>query len=451
MDGTLFQLRSFVHQRLSSAAEEIIGEVETTITLVLYEAKEEVENLRHQLDLLQKKSAEDPSLFSRTVEHGIECDALLLQENPGPSSVQGCNFSTETPRSSQSATDLAKNHWNDCIAESDFNIIKIKEEQEELGENSQAQNVFVPPSEMMKSEQDQPEMKALYEMHSVPFDCSGTQCEEKYEYKKLMNSEGEQTKSKWKGKKLQEQRDNRNCPSALPYDKCSKNEKGRSFCHLCGKGFLHIGPLMKHLKTHEKKTDCTVCGITYRSTKQLITHLKRYHDETLFCEICGQSFSDNCHLQQHERIHTGKEEFTCQECGKTFRRRDYLIVHVRTHSGEKPYQCDVCNKAFTQSQHLLYHKRAHTGEKPYPCSLCDKHFSTTSKVKIHMRYHLGEKPYSCDICGKRFHESRHVISHKIVHTGERPYECHICEKRYRFAPSLKEHLQIHEKGVTEGL
>lgn len=56
----MFQLRSFVHQRLYTAAEEILGEVEKTITLALYEAevsrsKEEVESLRHQLDLLRKK------------------------------------------------------------------------------------------------------------------------------------------------------------------------------------------------------------------------------------------------------------------------------------------------------------------------------------------------------------------------------------------------------------
>lgn len=58
MDVTMFSLRSFVHQRLYTAAEEILGEVEKTITLALYEAevsrsKEEIESLRHQLGLLR--------------------------------------------------------------------------------------------------------------------------------------------------------------------------------------------------------------------------------------------------------------------------------------------------------------------------------------------------------------------------------------------------------------
>ena len=61
MDATMFQLRAFVHRRLYAAAEEILGEVERTVTSALYEAevsrsKEEVESLRHQLGLLRKSS-----------------------------------------------------------------------------------------------------------------------------------------------------------------------------------------------------------------------------------------------------------------------------------------------------------------------------------------------------------------------------------------------------------
>lgn len=62
MDSTMFQLRSFVHQRLYAAAEEIFGEVEKAITLALNKAevhrhKEEAESPPpHQLDLKRKKS-----------------------------------------------------------------------------------------------------------------------------------------------------------------------------------------------------------------------------------------------------------------------------------------------------------------------------------------------------------------------------------------------------------
>ena len=58
----MIQLRLFVHQRLYTAAEEILGEVEKTITLALHEAEvsqsEGLSSLRHQLtlDLLRKQS-----------------------------------------------------------------------------------------------------------------------------------------------------------------------------------------------------------------------------------------------------------------------------------------------------------------------------------------------------------------------------------------------------------
>lgn len=59
MDATMFQLRSFVHHRMYAAAEEILGEVEKTITLAVCEVsrfKEEVESLRRQPDFLENES-----------------------------------------------------------------------------------------------------------------------------------------------------------------------------------------------------------------------------------------------------------------------------------------------------------------------------------------------------------------------------------------------------------
>ncbi|XP_074512903.1 uncharacterized protein LOC141781218 [Sebastes fasciatus] len=455
MDSSMIQLRSFVHQRLFSAAEEILGEVERTVTLALYEAevsrsKEEVESLQHQLDLLRHKPAAEPSLTSSTVEHGDGCDAPLLQENPGPSTTEESNFSlsAEVPGPSQTSADPDSNNWNYCLVQTDFKMSKIKEEQEELVDDSQTQEMFFPSPEIVKSEQEE---QVSYEMQPVSSDCSEAQSENNNSDEEWVNSKGEQTKTmKKKGKILQSGSVDEKDKAALPYDKSSaKNEKDRSFCHFCGKGFQYIGSLMKHIKTHENNFDCTVCGITCQSTQELITHVKGCHNKTYFCAVCGKTFANVRCLRLHERIHSGIKEFVCQECGKTFYRREHLVVHVRTHSGEKPYHCDVCGKAFSQSQNLTIHKRSHSGEKPYQCGLCGKLFNTSSHLKTHMRYHSGEKPYPCDICGKRFRQSGQMTRHRTTHTGERPYGCHICGMRYRFAPNLKVHLQTHEKLAAE--
>ncbi|XP_028455903.1 zinc finger protein 724-like [Perca flavescens] len=457
MDTTMFQLRSFVHQRLYTAAEEILGEVEKTITLALYEAevsqtKQEVGILRHQLTIdLRTKSAAETSLTNSTGERGDECDAPLLQENTGPSTPEESNFSlgAEVPGPSQISADPDNNNWNYCLVQTDFKMLEIKEEQEELGDDSQTQEMVFPSPQIVKSEQDQPETQLSYELLPVSSNCSAAQSENSDSDEELVTSKEEQKKTmKRKGKMLHGQSGTVNEKAALPHDKSSaKSEKERGFCHFCGKGFQYIGSLMKHIKTHENNFDCTVCAMTCQSTEQLITHLKSFHNKTHFCDVCGKTFTNIRRLRLHEKIHTGIKEFVCQECGKTFYRKEHLIVHVRTHSGEKPYHCDICGKSFSQSQNLTIHKRSHSGERPYQCGLCGKLFNTSSHLKTHMRYHSGEKPYSCDICGKHFRQSGQMTRHRTTHTGERPYGCHVCGMRYRFAPNLKVHLQIHEKAA----
>ncbi|XP_026206097.1 zinc finger protein OZF-like isoform X2 [Anabas testudineus] len=458
MDTTMLQLRSFVHQRLYAAAEEILGEVEKTMTLALYEAevsrsKEEVESLRHQLGLLRKKSADLPQANS-TVDHGDKHNHTLLQK-PSTPEEPSISLSIEVQGPSQPRADMDNNILNYSLAETDLDMSNIKEEQEEHVDDRQTQEIVFPSSELMKSEQDDPETHVLYEMQPVSSDSSAAQSEDNYSDGELVNSKGEQTnimKMEMKGKILQGQscRGNKKDQSVLPYkNRSAKSQKDRSFCHLCGKGFQYIGSLMKHIKTHESTTDCTICGMTYQSRKWLIAHLQNCHKKTNFCDTCGKIFASNRCLRLHEKTHTDITEFGCQECGKTFHRKEHLVVHMRTHSGEKPYHCDICGDAFSQSQNLISHKRSHLDDRPYHCDLCGKRFNTGGDLKRHMRCHTGEKPYPCDICGKCFRRRGHMTRHRRTHTRKGFYACHICSMKYRFAPNLKVHLQSHEKAAAE--
>ncbi|KAM8845744.1 uncharacterized protein AB9W97_000742 [Spinachia spinachia] len=447
MDATMFDLRSFVHQRLFAAAEEILGEVEKTIASATCEpdvsrSKEEVQSPRHQLDLLRKKP--EPSLTSSRVKHVAGCDVPPLPENPGPSKPEESHSSldAEAPGASRTGADPDHEDWNHCLVQADFSMSQIKGEREEPGEES-----GFPPPDILKREQDPAEARVSFE----PLAGSAAQVENIDRDEESVNGRGEPTNTMkrkentrpWQGRRVSVNDLDR---AALSSDNRGANgEKGRSFCHFCGKGFQYIGSLMKHIKTHENNVDCTVCGMSCLSSNELLTHVQDFHNKTYFCDVCAKTFSDVRCLRLHERIHAGKKEFACQECDKTFYRREHLIVHVRTHSGEKPYHCDICGKAFSQSQNLTIHKRSHSGEKPYQCGLCGKLFNTSSHLKTHMRYHSGEKPYPCDICGKRFSQSGQMTRHRTTHTGERPYCCRVCGMRYRFAPNLKVHLQTHEK------
>ncbi|XP_041634049.1 zinc finger protein 37-like [Cheilinus undulatus] len=437
----VFHLRSFVHQRLSAAAEEIFGEVEKTIT-ALFEAevcrsKEEVESLRNQLDLLQKKQAEEPSLTSSTVEHEDQCDTHTLDEKPEQCTLSG---SDEVPGPSQTNSDLVRKSWSCSLVQKDLKVSEIKVEEEEHCVDDVIQKIIFPSSEIVKSEENQPE-DAFHEMPLLSVDCSDTQAEIKEE---LLNSKGDSTTTTEAIVQVQIGNPPWKSHQRIPYNSHSaRNEKRRSFCHLCGKGFRYIGSLMKHIKAHDKNIDCSVCGVACQSNEDLIDHMKVKHSIAYLCNICGKTFASSLCLQLHEKIHAEVRDFTCQECGKTFYRKDHLVVHVRTHSGEKPYHCDVCGKAFSQSQNLTIHKRRHSGEKPYHCATCGKFFCSGGQLKMHMLYHSEEKLYPCDICGKRFHESVKMIRHRTTHTKERPYACHICGIKYRFASSLTVHLQSH--------
>ncbi|KAF1379448.1 hypothetical protein PFLUV_G00176160 [Perca fluviatilis] len=310
MDTTMIQLRLFVHQRLYTAAEEILGEVEKTITLALHEAEvsqsEGLRSLRHQLtlDLLRKQSAAAPSLTISPVVRGDECDAPLLQENTGPSTPEESNFSlgAEVPGPSQISADLDNNNWNYCLVQTDFKMLEIKEEQEELGDDSQTQEMVFPSPEIVKSEQDQPETELSYELQPVSSDCSAAQSENSDRDEELVTSKEQKKTVKRKGKMLQKRSGNMNEKAALPHDKSSaKSEKEHSFCHFCGKGFQYIGSLMKHIKTHQNNFDCTVCGMTCQSTEPLIAHLKSCHNKKWVCDVCCKHFSKIGFLRVHQR------------------------------------------------------------------------------------------------------------------------------------------------------
>uniref|UniRef100_A0A3Q3W191 C2H2-type domain-containing protein n=1 Tax=Mola mola TaxID=94237 RepID=A0A3Q3W191_MOLML len=127
------------------------------------------------------------------------------------------------------------------------------------------------------------------------------------------------------------------------YDEDLEEQRGKLL--QAKSGFQYVAALMRHIKTHDKNTDCAVCGKASRTTAELL------------------------------------KDFTCRECGRVFNRRHHLIVHVRSHSGEKPYHCDICGKGFSQSQNVKIHKIIHSGERPHQCGVCGKLFPTNKTTE----------------------------------------------------------------------
>ncbi|XP_013870339.1 zinc finger protein OZF [Austrofundulus limnaeus] len=412
----MIQLRLFVHQRMYAAAEDILGQVENMLALSEAEDARLEQNLRHQLSSPTEKTGF--LLNTSTTNHGDEGDISVLQENQDLRSTELSNLcpDPEVSRLSQSPADLASDTWS--FPATDFKMVEIKEEEEDLVDVNQTRETG-----FMESEEDQHQP-----ININPFSfSSGATLGESKDEEELMNNNtgGNNTEN--------------NKAESQPVEE----EKERNFCRLCGKSYLNSTSLKNHMKTHEGVRDCGFCGLKHQTANKLIKHLKQFHRKSHFCDVCGRTYTAKRRLNRHMKTHTGNRDFVCRECGKAFYRKEHLVVHVRTHSGEKPYRCEICGKAFSQSQNVAIHKRSHTGEKPYHCRLCGRLCVTSSALSQHLRYHTGEKPFSCDVCGKKFYNGAHVRRHMITHTGEKPHACTVCGKTFSLRCNLKVHMKNH--------
>uniref|UniRef100_A0A3Q3GXP6 C2H2-type domain-containing protein n=1 Tax=Labrus bergylta TaxID=56723 RepID=A0A3Q3GXP6_9LABR len=322
----MFQLRSFVHQRLYAAAEEILGEVEKVMTLALYEA--DVQRLIQEPDspspkLNSQRQISEPPLINSDVAEEESLQKISSQ----PSTQEESYLSkAEVPGPSETTEER-------CVVQVHFGI---KEEQEEHGYYSQTQDVMYPFEEVAKREEDQPETEGFDEMQLVTSDGSEA-------FSDNRGSDEERVKRK---------------EASMNVNISAQREKERLVCPTCGKGFWYISPFVKHIETHKKS----------ESVRALVRNLQSSNDKSFCCRVCGKTFSTAGGLKVHSKIHAGIKDFKCQYCGITFVQKGNLISHLRTHSGERPFQCDLCGKAFGQKQNLTVHKkRRHPGATQNLC------------------------------------------------------------------------------------
>ncbi|XP_076226944.1 uncharacterized protein LOC116432788 isoform X13 [Nomia melanderi] len=217
-------------------------------------------------------------------------------------------------------------------------------------------------------------------------------------------------------------------------------------CVLCSKCFKTKEFLKTHLKQHNKRFTCDICGISKVSGYDLRLHKKKHNKEYVtHCEMCGKGFYTKQTLERHLLTHTGEKPFVCRICNTPYASAAYLSTHMKSHGEREKYKCTMCNFESYWKGALKVHLKIHTGENLITCEVCGKSVSSKAYLQVHMRIHSGEKPHVCEICGKAFSVWKYLIVHLRTHTGERPYGCKICQKRFTQQGSLNSHMKSHNE------
>ncbi|TNN41939.1 Zinc finger protein 22 [Liparis tanakae] len=320
-------LRCFVNQRLTAAAQEICGLFERTLA----EYEEELcssqeENERHRKRL--------QAVFNPEVRlHRADVQQVVKTEVP------------------------PEQDWSSSLDQQDPEPPLIKEEQEDLWTNQEAEQLE--GLEALKSEDDEEETQSSHlhqrltermETLEDGEDCGGPEPDRKSGPDRKLAP----------GRPPGPEPDRKSPPQLYSWDMASQR--------------------------YEQVTEVSV-GWTQASDPLPDLNLMKNNEYNYVkpyrCSTCGKRFNQNSNLKTHMRTHTGEKPFSCAACGKRFGQKAHLQNHLKCHTGEKPYGCSFCSKCFSRSEHLQLHMRTHTGEKPFGCTVCDKRFTWLGQLKSH--------------------------------------------------------------------
>ncbi|XP_067444536.1 zinc finger protein 771-like [Thunnus thynnus] len=384
MANKLQQLRVFVNERLTAAAEEIFSAVERTILEYrndIYLSKEDVKHsgllllaeglnrqvqvevftaVSQEVSVSEAEASTQPThsadAFPEPQEHRASRDQEKLQDLSQRDAVACFKYEQSMQPSSCCQTQTETSREEELLPISSAEWLKTEEEEDGYG-GSETANFWQPLSSDSMDENDTSDAQSTQRGGSNS--CSKT-VKSKKRTKQRLNSPSLSTKQ--------------------------RNNQRTWSCKLCGESFHSRSSLMMHVKSHANNT-ATLCPPKHAALADNGIEALETHRENNLCYICGKTFTTRTHLKRHLLVHTGQKPHCCKVCGKRFARGECLRIHMRIHTVEKPYTCEVCGKGFRQRGNMICHIRTHTGEKPHRCVICSRPFAYKKDMLRHMQVH----------------------------------------------------------------
>ncbi|XP_040928920.1 zinc finger protein 391-like [Betta splendens] len=441
-------LRALLTERLTAAAEEIVGLFEEAVAKYedrVERSEREVCRQRRLLDAVLKPEVRlHRAGYPADVQQLLVCDeapsdqvlsSRLEQEDLEPHFIKE---EQEEPCTSQDEEQL-HGPEDTGVAKFAFSPVHVKSEDDD--EDPQSSQLHLPENCRDAMRASEPDTNSGPHGHLGPVS----------EDTSLDSNSTDDSDSDWtRTREAHLGGDVVKNSKGLDNDPSSSTKEQPFPCSYCGKRFSLKGNLNRHVRDHtgERPFPCTGCDKSFKDSGSLTAHMRCHTGEQPYsCLFCGKNFSGRGNMTRHMRIHTGEKPFTCSVCNKSFHVKEHLNRHMKYHTGEKPFSCSVCGKGCAQKTDLKKHMRVHTGEKPFTCPFCGKSCAEKGDLTKHMRVHTGEKPFRCNVCGKSCAQKGSLKIHMRIHTGEKPFSCSVCGKCFTVTGHLKRHMKLH---VAEG-
>jgi hypothetical protein len=169
-------------------------------------------------------------------------------------------------------------------------------------------------------------------------------------------------------------------------------ECDRSTCLICGARFNEYSTFLSHVKTHTRKSECSICKLRFVNDEKMQAHKTRVHANDL---------DDRC--------------FPCSHCNALFKRREHVNSHILyKHTPDtqaRKFHCKECSSSFLTRQDMKNHEKSHRKIK-VRCCYCDYEYRDLKSIRRHCeKMHDTNKIYKCS-CSALFELYKELQAHK---------------------------------------